>query len=262
MPDPGERPPLATAALSLVLVARNAVADLAAVVAAWVAVLEARNRPYEILLIDDGSTDDTAKLADALPRLRVLRHDTPRGFGAALRTGIAAAKHPLLATATCDRQYQPADLSKFLGEIDKVDLVVGSRLWMPVPWPLRWAGWLWRMLVRVIVGIPLERLPGWLGDRGQQKRWLARWLFGVRVFDVECAFRLYRREIFARIPLQSDGPFGLVEILAKANFVGCWMTQVEVAYQAPAGPPLPAPLDPRQTYLAECRRVFREPSFA
>jgi hypothetical protein len=63
-------------------------------------------------------------------------------------------------------------------------------------------------------------LPGWLGWQRHLGRLAVRALFGVRNRDVACPFRLIRREIFARIPLQSDGPFVHVEILAKANFLG------------------------------------------
>src|SRR5262249_42578980 len=156
-------------------------------------------------------------LAATVPALRVLHHVAPLGFGAALRAGVAAARQPLLATSTGDRQYQPADLRGLLERIDKVDLVTGYRCWRPVPRLLRWLGAVYRLAVRVLFGISLEPLPCWLGEQGQKKRWLARWVFGVRVHDVECAFRLYRRQIFARIPIQSNGPFALVEILAKAN---------------------------------------------
>jgi len=265
MPDPVERPPIATAPLSVVLVACNAAADLEAVVVAWVAQLDALARPWEIILVDDGSTDDTPMRADILAarygRLRVVHHATRLGFGAALRSGIAAAQYPLLAYTTCDGQYQPAELKRFLELIDKVDLVAGCRVWLPVPRPVRWLGRLWRIFVRVIFGISLEPLPCWLGDRGQGKRWLARWIFGVRVHDVDCAFRLARRSIFARLPIQSNGPFAQVEILAKANFLGCWMAEVPVRYQPPLGPALHGSLNPSETYLAEAYTLFSNAAF-
>src|SRR5262245_39071464 len=98
--EPASRPPIASAPLSAVLPAYNAAADLEEVVRSWVAVLDERKQPYEILLLDDGSSDATRvqaeNLALQLPQLHVLHHATCRGLGAALRTGIAAAKHPLL----------------------------------------------------------------------------------------------------------------------------------------------------------------------
>src|SRR5207247_11064353 len=101
MPDPAERPPIASEPISLVLVAHNAAAEVEAVTAAWHTQLGGLARPYEILLVNDGSTDDTALLADMLaaknPRVRVIHHTTRLGFGVALRSGFAAAQHPLLA---------------------------------------------------------------------------------------------------------------------------------------------------------------------
>jgi glycosyltransferase involved in cell wall biosynthesis len=236
-----------------------------AVVADWIDLLEARALPYEIILVDDGSTDSTPMLADLLtsrfPHIRVLHHASRLGFGAALRSGLAAARHPLLAYSTCDRQYQPADLKRFLELIDKVDLVTGYRLWLPTPPLVRWLGWIYRMVMRVAFGVSLEPRPCWLGDDGQKKRFLARWIFGVRVHDVDCAFRLCRRSIFERLPIQSQGPFAQVEILAKANFLGCWMAETPVAYHPPEGPTLYSSLNPNDTYLAEAYRLFQTPTF-
>jgi glycosyltransferase involved in cell wall biosynthesis len=239
--------------------------DVEAVVAAWRSLLEGLSRPCEIILVNDGSTDDTTMFADVLasqyPRLHVIHHATRQGFGAALRSGLAKAHHPLVTCTTCDKQYVPAEIQRLLDLIDKVDLVTGYRQWLPVPPVLRGISWIYRLLVRVVFGIPQEPLPCWLGDRGQMKRWLARWFFGVRVHDVECAFRLFRRSVFEHLPIQSNGPFAQVEILAKANFMGCWMAEAPVSYNPPAGPPLWGSLIGGETRWTEARRVFGEPTF-
>ena len=111
MPDPCERPPIAGAPLSALLLAYNEGPPFEEVVTAWIASLNGLDREYEILLVNDGSTDETGAWADALAgrytRLQVLHHDRRRGLGAALRTGLAAAKHPLVFYTTCDRQYEP-----------------------------------------------------------------------------------------------------------------------------------------------------------
>src|SRR5438094_2136039 len=130
--DAAARPPIATEPLSVVLPAHNAAADVEEVVRSWVAVGDELKRSCEILIVDDGSTDDTVTRADNLalqfPELHVLRHATRRGLGAALRTGIAAAKHPLLFYTLGNKQYQPADLKRLLEHIDKADVVTGYRV--------------------------------------------------------------------------------------------------------------------------------------
>jgi glycosyltransferase involved in cell wall biosynthesis len=266
MPDAAERPPIATQPISLILLAHNAAADVEAVSAAWRSVLDGLQRPYEIIHVNDGSTDDTAKLADMLAsqhsQMQVVHHETRQGFGAALRAGLAKAQHPLVAYTVCDKQYHPAEFKRLLDLIDKVDLVTGYRQWLRVPAVLRSIGHVYRFLVRVVLGIPLEPLPCWLGDRGQIKRWCARWFFGIRVHDVECAFRLFRRTILEHIPIQSNGPFAQVELLAKANFLGCWMAETPVSYTPPARPPLWGSLLGGETYRSEARRVFGEPDFS
>jgi hypothetical protein len=90
---------------------------------------------------------------------------------------------------------------------------------------------------------------------------LARVLFGVRQHDITCPFRLHRRDIFARIPLQSDGPFVHVEILAKANFLGLVMGE-EVPLLPGHYPPLKDRLghEERRQLLADARRVIRRPN--
>jgi glycosyltransferase involved in cell wall biosynthesis len=265
MPEPDLRTAISHESISLVLLACNASAHVEALLGEWSDILDGLKRPCEIILVDDGSTDATPAMADALasrfPQLRVLHHASRMGMGAALRSGIAAARYPLLAYTTCDRQYQPGDLQRLLEAIDKVDLVIGYRLWLQTPPLLRRLGSIYRGAVRVLFGIPLDPLPSWLGHGGQKKRWLARWLFGVRVHDVECAFRLCRRSIFEHLPIQSHGPFAQVELLAKANFLGCWITQVPVAFNPAESPLLDDAPNPIDSYLAEALRLMREPTF-
>jgi glycosyltransferase involved in cell wall biosynthesis len=232
MSEPSPLPPIAKEPLSVLLLARNDCNDLVDVLTGWAAHLDGLGREYEIIIVDDGSTDGTVSMISLLiqgwPQARVLGHSEPRGVGAALRTGIAGARFPLLFYTTCDRQFQPADLDRLLGGIDQVHLVSGFRKFAVAPWPLRWLGWVYRSFMRVLLGDSPTPLPGWLGWSGHFRYVLARLLFGVRFHDVDCPFRLFRRSIFERIPIQSDGPFAQVEILAKANFLGCLMSDEPV----------------------------------
>ncbi|MBL8797957.1 MAG: glycosyltransferase family 2 protein [Planctomycetia bacterium] len=251
------RPPIAASPLSVILPAHHAAASVASVLQGWFAYLDTLNRDYEILLVDDGSSDRTVATAEALaaekPSLRVLKHDQQRGFGAALRTGLAAAKHPLVCYAACDARYPAAELAKLLERIDLVDLVSGFRGATPVPLPWRITGFLWRCLIRVLFGIPLSPAPGWLGAPSQAYQKVIRILFGVRIRDVDSPFKLFRRSIFERIPLQADGEFTHAEILAKANFLSCLMDEAILD--------IPATWQPDERRWTELRAVFREPDF-
>lgn len=263
VPDPAEatdktlRTPIATEPLSVVLPACNVASTVKSVLQSWFTYLDSLQRDTEIILVDDGSTDGTAAEAESLaaeqPKLRVLKHDRPRGFGAALRTGLAAARHPLLCYASCDPLYPPAELAKLLERIDRVDAVTACRCGRPVPTPLRITGFVWRCLVRVLFGIPLSPMAGWLGARPQAYQKLIRFCFGVRVRDFDSPFKLFRRSIFERLPLQADGHFVHAEILAKANFLGCLLDEPELN--------IPATWDTDPRRWTEFRQVFRLPDF-
>jgi glycosyltransferase involved in cell wall biosynthesis len=260
MPDLAPLPPMADQPISVVLLVRNDELHLESVVSDWTTLLDGLKREYELILVDDGSADRTAELTAALtaqlPRLRALRHEQTRGDGAALRTGLEAATKPLLFYTTADRQYDVVDFTKLLPEIDKVHIVSGFRQWQPVPRALRWLGFAYRVFLRVFFSLTLERRTGWLGWNEWGYRLLARVVFALRLQDVNCLFRLFRREIFARIPIQSDGEFVHVEVLAKANFLGTYMNdEIPVTHrprqQMPAGP----------SWGKDFRRVFSHPDF-
>ncbi len=266
MPDVPHLPPIADQPLSVVLLAHNHVPHLESVVAGWVTLLNGLNRDYEVLLVDDGSTDHTARvlpvLADRHGRVRVLRHAERRGQGAALRTALGTARHPLVFYTVCDPRYRPADLKRLLKEIDRVHLVSGYRAGRPVPRFWRLLGKLRRGLSRLVLGHADPQLPGWLGWRRHLGRLVARLLFGVRNHDVTCPFRLARRSLFARLPVQSHGIFAQVEILAKATFLGCLLAE-----EVPLGDrthPVPAEDtdgDSLSQVLSDARRVFQHPDF-
>jgi glycosyltransferase involved in cell wall biosynthesis len=269
MPDLPRLPPVASEPLTAALLAHNDAAHVQELVASWARHLDGMGRDYQLILVDDGSGDGTVAKAEALretfPRLEVLRHEAPRGVGAALRTAVAAARQPLFFYTLCDPRYRPDDMPRLFmtGDqtIDQVHLVTGYRAGRPVPAAWRVLGGLARLLCRVVFSAAPDPLPGWLGVKGHAARLLARVLFGVRNRDVLCPYRLLRREILARIPIQSDGPFAHVEVLAKANFLGCVMAE-----DAPLGeagrPVVPAPRDgPGENFLKECWRVFDRPNF-
>jgi glycosyltransferase involved in cell wall biosynthesis len=270
MPQPPTLPPAAKEPLSVILLASDAAAHVGAVLTGWLDWLEKRGKAYELILVDDGSADGTADLADKAAegnlRLRVLRHPHRQGEGAALRTGLAASEKPLVCYALCHPDYRPADLERMLDkpmpdptqgkEIDHVHLMSAYRAGVPVPGALRALGWVWRVICIVVFSYRPAPLPGWLGMRRYLGWFLTRVVFALRHHDVTCPFRLFRRGILARIPIQSNTAFAHVELLAKANFLGHMMAEeVPIAVR-----PGPYRGDFGKMWR-EGRRVFDHPDF-
>jgi glycosyltransferase involved in cell wall biosynthesis len=256
-------PPIADQPLSVVLLAHNEEAHLETVVNEWLTFLNSLGRDYEVVLVDEGCTDGTVQRAETLAaqnsHLRVLQSTGEVGPGAALRTALTVAGKPLLFYTTCDRQYEPTELKLLLAEIDKVHLVSGFRRWQPVPLGLRLLGSVYRLVLRVLLGFAPEPSRGWLGWREYGYRAVIRILFAVRLRDVNCAFRLFRRDVFAHIPIQSEGDFVHAEVLAKANFLGCYMSdEVMVTYRPRV---LEGARERRRRRWMDFSRVLSHPNF-
>ena len=232
-----EREPIAQAPLSVILPAYNQETNLEKALGDWIDYLESLGRDYEILVVDDGSTDRTGELAQGLrsahPRLHVYRHPARQGYGAALRTGLAAAQYPLCFYADCNNGYVAGDLQLLLEAIDQVDLVTGYRVWAGPQPRSSLKEYFFRRLVRLV--------------------------FGIKLKDIDCSFKLFRRAIFARIPIQSNSSFVHAEILAKANFLGCLMTEVPVSYHPLLG--AGADSSSLRERRAEAYQIFRNPDF-
>jgi hypothetical protein len=262
MPDLSPRTPIADAPLSVILLAAADSPELEDVVAAWSNLLDELARPAaEILLVQDAALEAAVRRAQALaerfPRLQVLATD--QGEGAALQAGILAAQHPLVAIAPADKQYQPAELKRLLEHINQVDFVTGYRVYRPVPAWLAALDFLWHWLARIFIGYSTERRDAWLGWSGWGRRWLARWIFGLRVNDADCPFRLARRELFRRIPVQSRSSLCHFEVLAKANHLGAWMAQVPVTWVP--SPRAASVAESARQQRTELRKLFTNPDF-
>lgn len=258
MPDLPARSPIGSAPISLALLGQGAVADIEEIVLAWKGHLETLEREFEILLILDGAPAADELAAQALQEkvscLRSYAHADRRGLGPSLQFAVDQARFPLLLQVPCDKQYHPQDLARFLRTIDKVDLVVGYRV-LPVPGRLRAADAVKRLLARILLGYLPDRRETYLSRATAGARRAARWIFGVRVQDPLCPYRLFRRDIFRRIPIQSRGDFTLVEVLAKANHLGCIMAEDPVSWI----PPAQVADDP--DFRADGWAVFRTPDF-
>lgn len=180
------------------LPAYNEESALEATVMAVRRVLEALRRPFEIIVVDDGSVDRTGALAERLarddPAVRVVRHARNRGYGAALRSGFAAARLEWVFLMDSDGQFDPLELPAFVEATAGADFVLGYRA---------------------------ERADA-AHRRLFAKTWAAlmRLLLGIRARDVDCAFKLMRRSYLAAMPLEAGGAFLSAELLAKAGRLG------------------------------------------
>lgn len=201
-------------ALSYFFPAHNEEANLRPLVEEAMEVLPRIADTWEILVVNDGSRDATASIADALVEahpglVRAVHHPTNLGYGAALRSGLRAARHELVAFTDGDRQFKVADLARLtarLGEPDRPDVVVGYRIKRADP------------LVRTVYA-RLYRLAN-------------RIFFGLRVRDVDCACKLFRRDALTGLRVESGGAFFSAELLIKLRESGRTVAEVGVPHYA------------------------------
>ncbi len=261
--------PAAHPGVTVAIPAHNAADRLEKMLPAWGAVLARSHRPYEILVVDDGSTDATPAVLEQMAggrvsHLRVLRHDTRKGFGAALRTALAEATQPLLCTVSPDYPYNPHDLFGMLTRIElrdellgkQADLISGARTGRRAPVVFRMIGGMWRLFWRLFAGMKVEAPEAWPGLRGRVYGVFTGWVFGVPMTDVNSAFKLYRTAFLRRFPIQSDGDFVHTELVSKATFLTSIMDEV------PLTPAPEAPVPRADISVREMMHVFQDPEFA
>jgi glycosyltransferase involved in cell wall biosynthesis len=205
-------------ALSYFFPAHNEAANLRGLVAEALETLPSLAETFEIIVVNDGSRDATPAIADELaaahPQVRAVHHPTNLGYGAALRSGFAAASHDHLAFTDGDRQFKVADLGRLIErlQVGDADAVVGYRIKRADP------------LVRTVYA-KLYRLAN-------------RIFFGLTVRDVDCACKLFRRASLEGVNVESGGAFFSAELLIKLRARGRRLAEVGVAhYPRTAGSP-------------------------
>ncbi len=208
------------ARLSYFFPAHNEEANLEALVDEALESLPLLAETFEIIAVDDGSRDRTAEIADRLAArhpdvVRVVHHPVNRGYGGALRSGFEASRYELVAFTDGDRQFRIADLGRLtarLTEPDAPDIVVGYRIRRADP------------LVRIVYA--------------RTYRLANRIFFGLRVRDVDCACKLFRRDALEGIRVESGGAFFSAELLIKVLQAGRTVVEVGVPhYPRTAGSP-------------------------
>ena len=162
---------------------------------------------YEVIVVNDGSTDSTAQILDELarvyPQLRIVTHTVNRGYGGALRSGFASASKDVIFYTDGDAQYDPAEMELLWPNIAPgVDLVNGFKISRSDPWHRIVIGRIYHHTVKI--------------------------LFGLRVRDVDCDFRMMRRSIFDRVRLEKNSGVICLEMMKKIQDAGFTIVEVPV----------------------------------
>jgi glycosyltransferase involved in cell wall biosynthesis len=218
------------AGLSIVMPAYNEETNVPKAIRAVAEAVAPLFEEIEILVVDDGSRDRTAErvreAARGDPRVRLLQHAENRGYGAAVTTGLRAARLPLVFYTDSDLQFDPRQVRDLLARIAEFPIVVGYRRNRQDRWHRKLNAWAWNQLQRACFRLPVR--------------------------DVDCAFKLLRREVLEGLPLVATGAFFSTELLLRAQAKGCRITEIPVDhYPRKAG----APTGARAAVIA---RAFRE----
>src|SRR5580765_4688581 len=201
--SPAEKP----AGLSVFFPAYNDGGTIASMVIRTVKAASELTSDFEIIVVDDGSADGTAEVADELartyPQVRAVHHPINRDYGAALQTGFRSATKELIFYTDGDAQYDPAELAALWAKMTpEADLVNGYKISRSDPFH------------RIVIGRLYHHIVSLL--------------FGLTVRDVDCDFRLMRRSIFETIDLEKTSGVICLEMMKKIEDGGFRIVEVPV----------------------------------
>jgi glycosyltransferase involved in cell wall biosynthesis len=166
-------------------------------------------RDWEVIIVNDGSVDSTGQIADRLAtndpeHIRVIHHNPNKGYAQALKNGFTSAKSQLIFYTDSDNQFDVREIKHLLPLIKDADIVCGFRIYRFDPLTRLVLAWGYNLLVRMI--------------------------FHINVRDVDCAFKLFRREVFDKVTIESKKFFVDAEILAKAKYHGMKLIEIGVRH--------------------------------
>jgi glycosyltransferase involved in cell wall biosynthesis len=195
--------------LSVFFPCYNEELNLQGLVLEAVQVLNTLVEKHEILIINDGSTDKTGLVADKLSKehenFRVIHHRENRGYGAALISGFKNAVHEWVFFTDGDHQFFIYEIDTLLSHIDDYELIIGYRTARRDPWYRILYGYTWTQFVRL--------------------------LFGLKVRDINCAFKLIKKKALDAVDLQSSGAMINTELMVKTKQRGARVKWVGVSHR-------------------------------
>jgi glycosyltransferase involved in cell wall biosynthesis len=194
--------------ISVVLPAYNEEANVRQAVLGAMEAVADHTSDYEVIVVDDGSRDRTSEVVqgiiEELPQVRLVRHEVNRGYGGALRSGFEAATRELIFLIASDNQYDPSEIGLLLPLMDDADIVTGFRAHRQDSPLRRLYAWGWNVLVNL--------------------------LFGYLSRDVDCAFKLFRRDVLKEVVLTSPGALIDTQLLAGARRSGFRIKEIAVSH--------------------------------
>ena len=208
--DDGNDQPVATRqqSISIIFPAFNEEANIRTAVEQGRRAMSKFFTDIEIIVINDGSSDATGTIVDQLAMecddVVSIRHEVNRGYGAALRSGIERARKELIFFTDSDLQFDLEEIRHLEKWIRKYDIVAGYRAKRADPINRRFNAWSWSILVRIILGLKIK--------------------------DIDCAFKLFRQDVFKDIRLETIGAMINTEIMTLAQRNGMKIKEVPVSH--------------------------------
>ena len=194
--------------LSVILPAFNEEANIRAVVEDAYRTIPSLAPIFEIIVVNDGSKDRTGEICDRLigefRYVRVVHHPRNHGYGAALKSGIRLARYDLIFFTDADGQFDLKEVAALLEQADAFDIVAGYRARRQDPPHRLLFAWGWNILVRLVLGI--------------------------RIRDIDCAFKVFNRHVFDKVQIQSVGAMVNTEIFAQISRFGMTVKEVPVSH--------------------------------
>ena len=200
--------PKALTSLSIFFPCYNEAENVGVMIEQAVKVGEDYGADYEVVVVDDGSRDNSAEIAREWskknPRVRLVQHEVNQGYGAALRTGFKSVTKDLVFLTDGDNQFHLFDIDKLFSKIDSCDVVVGFRISRQDMAHRRINGFLWTRLSKLLFGLPVR--------------------------DVDCAFKLFRKKVLEGLELKSNFLLIHAEILARLKKKGAKIEQIGIPH--------------------------------